>query len=174
VRKTFLILLVSLSVKATAQNEYAATAFYTALQEMCDDANHGFILYKGEKMPENRNSYTDEYFLKTMLPLADSGKIIWPLELPPYAIFYMEPARKAEDAEKRAGNLRAVIEKVYNEPLYVRTESKTPDGRFKTDSWFYTRKNESRKAFAAFHISVYYSGSRYNVVLEIRSVKDQD
>lgn len=153
---------------AKAQNEFAANAFIEGLRSMYLDGRNGFVLSKGDKMPQDSNSFTDEYFLKTDFPMADSGKIVWPLVNNPYAVLYMEASRKREEAEARAGNLRAVIEKASGFVLYVRSESQLAGSRYFADTYFYTTAAETRKFMAIYRISVFYDGGKYKLLLEIR------
>ena len=167
-KKGILVLLISLSLKSAAQNEFAATAFYTSLREFYTDAQNGFVVSKGTKIPENPNTFTDEYSVKSLLPLADSGKIVWPLLGNPYVVFYLETAKRIEEAEKRAGNLREVIEKVFNQRFFIMTESRREGASYFTDSYFYTNQQETRKFKACFRITVLSENNRYKMQFEIR------
>ena len=170
-KKWLLVLGIIAWTGAKAQNEFAANAFIDALRAMYLDGQNGFLLSKGNKIPADSNSFTDEYYLKTDFPMSDSGKLVWPLVNNPYAVLYMEPSRKREDAEARAGNLRAVIEKAGGLVLYARSESQLAGSHYFADTYFYTDPAETRKFMAVFRISVFYFKGKYKLLLEIRGRK---
>ena len=76
----FFTLLVFFSMAHTclAQNEFAAAAFYKDFQKIYADAQQGFIQYKGVKKKSELPELTDEFKVKILLPLADSGKLVFP------------------------------------------------------------------------------------------------
>ena len=72
----FLLLAVS---EVYGQNEFAAAAFYADFKKIYEDAQAGFVNYKGDKRKSEFEELATEYKVKLLLPLADSGKIVFPV-----------------------------------------------------------------------------------------------
>ena len=77
------------TMKAYCQNEFAASAFYTDFKKIYEDAKGGFVTYKGDKRNSEFEELASEYKVKLLLPLADSGKIVYPVSgNNPFVVFY--------------------------------------------------------------------------------------
>jgi hypothetical protein len=88
--RNLLIILLIISFRANAQNEFAATAFYNDFRNVATDASKGFHSLKGEAIRHRVN----EYQLKEMLPLADSGSVIITSSELKYAYIILNRRRK--------------------------------------------------------------------------------
>lgn len=158
--------------KATAQNEFAATAFYTEFKKIAEDAQTGFQNCKGIKRKSEFEELTSEYLVKCMLPLADSGKLVIPFSGDPYAIYYFEPEKMRLKVDQRGLNLRDAIVTAFGKPLYTRTETTIVKNQPFTTSLYFIDPEESRSAKAIFRQCIYYSDGKFNLSFEIRGKKD--
>lgn len=151
------------------QNEFAATAFYTDFKKIYEDAQAGFVNYKGEKKNSEFEELATEYKVKLLLPLADSGKIVFPVsDNRPYAIYYFEPSKVRLKVDLRAMNLRDAVISVFDQPLYSRTETTIINNHPFTNSWYFTDPAETRSAQAAFRMNIYFNAGKYYLSFEIR------
>ena len=82
-----ILFLLFVLTRANAQNEFAATAFYTDFKKIFADAQAGFTDCKGIKRKSDFEELATEYYAKLMLPLADSGKVVFPVAGNPYVIY---------------------------------------------------------------------------------------
>ena len=162
----FLLFAVS---EINGQNEFAATAFYTDFKKIYEDAQAGFVNYKGDRKKSDFEELATEYKVKLMLPLADSGKIVFPLSgNRPYVVYYFEPSKVRLKVDQRAMNLRDALLTVLDQPLYARTETTLINNYPFTNTWYFTDPAETRSASAAFRMNSYFSEGKYNLVFEIR------
>lgn len=161
-------LLFSLS-EVNGQNEFAATAFYKDFKKIYDDAQSGFVNYLGAKRKSEFEELATEYKVKLLLPLADSGKIVFPVsDNRPFVVYYFEPSRVRLKVDQRALNLRDAVLTVFDKPLYSRTETTLINNHPVTNSYYFTDPGETRSAFAEFRLNIYFENGKYNLAFEIR------
>jgi hypothetical protein len=160
---------------AVGQNEFAASAFYTDFKKIYEDARAGFINYKGDKRISEFEELAIEYNVKLLLPLADSGKIVFPVSgNNPFVVYYFEPDKIRLKVDQRAMNLRDAVLTVFDKQLYARTETSVINNHPYTNSLYFTDPNETRSAMALFRINIYFNDGKYDLVFEIRGKKSED
>ncbi|MEO6611256.1 MAG: hypothetical protein ABIT05_03955 [Chitinophagaceae bacterium] len=169
-KRAFLFVLTITASAAFAQNEFAATAFYTEFKKICADGQTGFTAYKGDKRGSDFEELALEYKVKTLLPLADSGKIVVPVSGPPFMVCYFEPDKIRLKVDQRGSNLRDAILIAFEKPLYARTETTVVNNYPLTISYYFTDPHETRSSGAAFKMVIYYSLGKYYLSLEIRGI----
>jgi hypothetical protein len=160
--RNLLIILLIISFRANAQNEFAATAFYNDFRNVATDASKGFHSLKGEAIRHRVN----EYQLKEMLPLADSGSVIITSSELKYAVYYFEPEKKMEKADTRALHLREAIVNA----LSISMNSKTTTSTVNQHSYSSTMLSSATTNDELFQIDRYYKAGKYYVRLKIFSV----
>jgi hypothetical protein len=164
-------LIVSLT-EVYGQNEFAAEAFYSDFKKIYEDAQTGFVNYKGDKRKSNFDELVAEYQVKLILPLADSGKIVFSLsDNNPYVVYYFEPDKIRLKVDQRGAKLRDAVLAVFEKPLYSRTETSIINNHPVTNSYYFTDPAETRSAFAEFRMNIYFSNGKYNLAFEIRGKK---
>src|SRR5258705_11435520 len=109
---TFLFIL--LPVTGYSQDEFASTAFYNDLKKVFADAQQGFTSFKGEKRKSEFEELATEYKVKFLLPLTDSGKVVFPKTDRPFVIYYFECNRNRLKVDQRAMSLRDAIVTTYD------------------------------------------------------------
>jgi len=155
------------------QNEFAAAAFYNDFKKIYEDAQAGFVNYKGDKRKSEFEELAAEYKVKLLLPLADSGKIVFPISASrPYVVYYFEPSKIRLKVDLRAMNLRDAVLTVFDQPLYSRSETSIINNHPFTNSWYFTDPAETRSAFAVFRMNIYFNEGNYNLAFEIRGKKE--
>ncbi len=167
-KRSILFLIVFNISAAFGQNEFAATVFYTEFKKIYADAQTGFVTYKGEKRKSEFEELATEYKMKLLLPLADSGKIIVPVSGNPYVQYYFEPDKVRLKVDQRGAHLRDAVLTAFEKPLYARTETTLVNNYPLTNAWYFTDSKETRSAFAAFKMSIYYLNGKYYLSFEIR------
>jgi hypothetical protein len=151
------------------QNEFAAAAFYKDFKIIYEDAQAGFVNYKGDKRKSEFEELATEYKVKLLLPLADSGKIVFPLSANrPYVVYYFEPGKVRLKVDQRAMNLRDAVLSVFDKPLYSRTETTIINNHPFTNTFYFTDPAETRSAQAQFRMNIYFENGKYNLAFEIR------
>lgn len=150
------------------QNEFAATSFYNEFRKIYADAQEGFAKNKGPKKISDFEDLVDEHKVKWLLPLADSGKIVFPVTGTPYALYYFEPSKTRLKVDQRGAYLRDAVSTAFNKPLYTITETTTINNFPYSDTWYFTEQGESRKPFAAFRQTIFYRNGKYHLSFEIR------
>ncbi len=151
------------------QNEFAASAFYIDFNKIYSDAQTGFVNYKGAKLNSEFEELVIEYNVKLLLPLADSGKIVFPVsDNRPFVVYYFEPSQVRLKVDQRAVNLRDAVLTVFDKPLYSRTETNIINDHPITNSYYFTDPGESRSGLAEFRINIYFKDGKYNLAFEIR------
>ena len=153
---------------AYGQNEFAANAFYNEFKKLHNDAQAGFVNYKGSKL--NNTVFPgliDEYAIQHLLPLADSGKLVFPITGYPYAEFYFQPGKTLDEANQRAVNLRQAILTAYGNPLYIRTETSRIKEFTFSNTLFFTDPNETNPIFSVFKSSVFREGNKYYITFRV-------
>jgi hypothetical protein len=172
-KRVFLFVLTITASAASAQNEFAATAFYTEFKKICTDGQSGFTAYKGDKKQSDFEELALEYTMKPLLPLADSGKIVVPVSGNPYAICYFEPDKVRLKVDQRGSNLRDAILIAFEKPLYAWTETNVVNNHPLTIAYYFTDPHETRSSQAAFKMAIYYFLGKYYLSLEIRGKAGQ-
>lgn len=150
------------------QNEFAATAFYTSFNIIEADAKNGFEATKGELLDHQPSGFANEYKVKLMIPLAESGKIVEPVSGNPYAVYFFEPEKKKEKIDKRAVQLREAILTALGLKLYAKTIFTTVNNHILSDTYLYVNPDELSESNALFKISIFYDQNRFQLLLEIR------
>ncbi len=163
-----ILFLLFVLTKANAQNEFAATAFYTDFRLVFEDAQKGFSACKGTKRNSEFEELADEYHTKIMLPLADSGKVVVPVKGNPYIIYYFEPDKVRLKVDQRGVNLRDAIIIALDKPLYSRTETTIINNYPFSTTLYYTEPDESISTTAVFRQCIYYKEGKYYLSFEIR------
>ena len=107
-----------------------------------------------------------------MLPLADSGKVVFPVVGNPYVIYYFEPDKVRLIVDQRGANLRDAIVLAFSKPLYSRTTTSINDNYPFTSTLFFTEPDEDKYAAAVFRQCIYYKGGKYFLSFEIRGKKE--
>lgn len=166
----WLVVITILFASATlyAQDEFASNGFYSAVKKIQTERQNGFEQLKGRPLQSDYPELKKEYRAKVLLPLADSGRIIEPVEGQPYAIYFFEPEKKRDKIETRAASLRDGLVKSQDSPLYSRTTSTTRGKEVFTDTYFFTDPEETHVSKALFRISVYMQDKKYHLAAEIR------
>lgn len=155
-------------MKAYGQNEFAAAAFYSDFRKVYADAQSGFVNYKGDKGVSEYEELQSEYKVKLILPLADSGKIVFPNSGSPYVVYYFEPSKVRLKVDQRALNLQEAILNAFGQPLYSRTETSIINNRPLSNTWLFTSPDETKQSAAAFRVSIYFYQGKYCLSFEIR------
>src|SRR5258705_5664464 len=151
------------------QNEFAATAFYTDFKKIYEDAQAGFVNYKGDRIKSEFEELATEYKVKLLLPLADSGKIVFPVSANrPYFVYYFEPSKSRLKVDQRSADLRDAVLTVFDQPLYSRTETTMINNHPYTNAFYFTDLAETRSAMAVFRINIYFNEGKYYLAFEIR------
>ena len=162
------ILFFFITTHLQAQNEFASTAFYNEFRKIYADAQEGFVKNRGAKKISEFEDLVDEYKVKWLLPLADSGKIVFPVTGTPFVLYYFEPSKTRLKVDQRGVYLRDAVSTAFNKPLYTITETTTINNFPYSDTWYFTEQGESRKSFAAFRQTIFYSNGKYHLSFEIR------
>ncbi len=151
------------------QNEFAATAFYKDFKKIYEDAQAGFVNYKGDKRKSEFEELATEYKVKLLLPLADSGKIVFPVSANrPYVVYYFESGKARLKVDQRSMNLRDAVLSAFDQPLYSRSETTLINNHPFTNTWYFTDPSETRSAFAEFRMNIYFNEGKYYLAFEIR------
>lgn len=167
--KRIILFVLSLTASdAFAQNEFAATVFYTEFKKIHSDARAGFVTFRGDKRRGEYEELAAEYKVTMLLPLADSGKIVVPLSGTPYVVYYFEPAKARLKVDQRATYLRDAVLIAFDKPLYARTETMMVNNHLLTNAFYFTDPQETRSSAAAFKMSIYYNAGKYYLSFEIR------
>ena len=173
-KRIILFFLLFTMSEVNGQNEFTATAFYTDFKKIYEDAQAGFVQYKGDKKKGEFEELATEYKVKLLLPLADSGKIVFPVSGNlPYVVYYFEPSRVRLKVDQRSMNLRDAVLTVFDQPLYSRTETTIINNHPFTNSLYFTDPAETRSAFAVFRMNIYFKDGKYNLAFEIRGKAQQ-
>ncbi len=168
-KRIILFFLLFVMSEVNGQSEFAATAFYTDFKKIYEDAQAGFVNYKGDRRKSEFEELATEYKVKLLLPLADSGKIVFPLSgNRPYVVYYFEPSKVRLKVDQRAMNLRDALLTVLDQPLYARSETSIINNYPFSNTWYFTDPAETRSAAAAFRMNIYFNEGKYNLVFEIR------
>ena len=167
-KRAISILFLLTAFHSYSQDEFASNAFYGDFKTIYADSQEGFIKYKGEKRKSEFEELSTEYKVKFLLPLADSGKIVFPKTANPYVVYFFEPNKNRLKIDQRAMSLRDAIVTAYEKPLYLRNETVVVNDRPLSNSWLFTDPDETKTTAAAFRITIYYENNSYNLSLEIR------
>ncbi|MGH2552806.1 MAG: hypothetical protein ACRDEB_03775 [Chitinophagaceae bacterium] len=159
-------------LEMNGQNEFAATAFYQDFKKIYEDAQAGFITYKGELRKSDFEELATEFKVKLLLPLADSGKIVFPVSgNRPFVVYYFEASKIRLKVDQRAMNLRDALITAFEKPIYSRTETTFINNHPYTNSYYFTDPDETRADMAEFRITIYYKEGKYFLSFEIRGKK---
>ena len=168
--KQFILIAIVFSFsKAFSQNEFAATAFYNDFKKIHADALEGFSKYRGIKKSGNPDGFAEEYRIKLLLPLADSGRIVFPAIGKPYAEFFFQTANSKKEIDLRAVNLREALLTAYGKPLYARTESSLVKNNIFSNSYYFDKPDDS---LAIFKSSIYQDKHRFYLTLRVTGNKE--
>ncbi|MBK5271880.1 MAG: hypothetical protein JJE22_12785 [Bacteroidia bacterium] len=157
----FLIFSIS---KVYSQNEFAATAFYNDFKKIIADAQEGFPKYKGSKI---RGTIADEYRVKLLLPLADSGRIVSPLAGNPFAEYYFQTTKTKKEIDQRSVNLREAVLTAYGKQLYARTETSTVKESIFSNTVYYANPDDNLSTQAIFKSRIYNFNGRYHLTFQV-------
>jgi hypothetical protein len=170
-RKLVIFFLGFIVTDASGQNEFAATAFYSDFKKIHADAQTGFTEYKGAKKWQERGTGTDEFAVKLMLPLADSGKIVFPVNGTPYAEYFFQSSKKKQETDQRAVNLREALLTIVEKPLYTRTETLTFKKIIFSTTYYFTTQETIRPELAVFSSHIGQHNGRYILSFRIMGKK---
>jgi len=168
-KKLILCFFVFALSKVFSQNEFAATAFYNDFKKIVADAREGFPKYKGSK---KRGTISDEYRVKILLPLADSGRIVFPLAGNPFVEYYFQTTKTKKEIDQRTVNLREAILTAYGQQLYARTETSTIKGSIFSNTYYYANPDDNLLVQAVFKSSIYNEKGRYFLTFQIFGKKE--
>lgn len=167
-KRVILFVLLGITLNCFGQSEFAAAVFYNDFRKIYADGQNGFPLFKGDKKKHDFEELAEEYRIKLLLPLADSGKIVIPVSGNPYAVFYFEPDKVRLKVDQRGTNLRDAVMIAYEQPLYTRTETYMVNNYPLSNSFYFTEPGETRTSKALFKMSIYYNAGKYFLSFEIR------
>lgn len=167
-----ILFLLFVLTEVNAQSEFAATAFYNEFRKIYADGQTGFAICKGAKQKSEFEELASEYQAKLMLPLADSGKIVFPVTGNPYVIYYFEPEKMRLKVDQRGANLRDAVLVAFNKPLYSKATTTIIDNHPYTTTLYFTDQGEDNYAAAVFRQSIYYKEGKYFLSFEIRGRKE--
>jgi len=159
----FLFLLLA---KANAQNEFAATAFYTEFKKIYEDGQTGFLNCKAEQRKTGLEDLQKEYRIKMLLPLADSGKLVVPSKGSPYVIYYFEPDKLRLKVDQRGANLRDAVVTAFDKPLAIRSETTIVNNQPFSVTDYSLVTDQSGPVL--FRQIIYYNAGKFYLSLEIR------
>lgn len=151
-----------------AQNEFAVTAFYNDFKKIYTDAQAGFESLRGTERKGEYPELQTEYNVKLVLTGADSGKLVFPAQGVPYAVYYFPSYKNRLKTDQESLNLREAMITAYGQVLYVRTETIIVNNRPFSNTWFFGDPNETATSKALFRTNIYYKDEKYYLVLEIR------
>lgn len=166
-KRLLLLFAVCFSSSLIAQNEFSAKAFYTDFNKVCEEAKRGFQDITGKEKISEFPGLTKEYAVKLILPLADSGKVIFPDFSRPYALYYFEPSRNRLKTDQKGADLREAIIIAMNRPVCTRTETTLVADIPVSNTWFFEGNNESAKTEAICQISIFSRNNLYYLTLQI-------
>ncbi len=167
-----ILFLLFVLTQANAQNEFAATAFYNEFKKIYTDGQIGFANCKGAKRKSEFEELAIEYRAKLILPLADSGKVVFPVSGNPYVIYYFEPDKMRLKVDQRGANLRDAVVLAFDKPLYSTATTTIIDNHPFTSTLYFTEPGEDRYAAAVFRQCIYYNEGKYFLTFEIRGKKE--
>lgn len=162
-----ILFLLFVNTRANAQNEFAATAFYNDIILVFEDAQTGFTFCKGAKRYSEFEELAAEYQTKLMLPLADSGKIFFPVNGNPFVVYYFEPDKSRLTIDLRGVNLRDAIMIALNKPLVSTTETTIINNHPFTNTLFFRELDERIPSNAIFRQRIYFKNGLYYLSIEI-------
>lgn len=116
-RICFLLIVLIISLSASAQNEFANEKFYSGLKKIYADGQNGFALYKGSKL-RDIGSIITIYKTLLLLPGADSGNISVPVIGSPDASYDFKPAKTLEQATQKIKYLTEAVKTASGKTLY--------------------------------------------------------
>lgn len=154
---------------ANAQNEFAATAFYNQFKKVYDDGQSGFVNCRGEKRKSAFEELSTEYRVKCILPLADSAKLVIPVNGSPSVIYYFEPDKLRLKVDQRAVNLREAVLTTFDKPLHVISETSIVNNQPLTVTSFYS--DEAVATPVIMRQLIYYQSGKFYISLEIKGIK---
>ncbi|MEO7984377.1 MAG: hypothetical protein ABI688_09865 [Bacteroidota bacterium] len=171
-KRMLILFLFFVLAKADAQNEFAATAFYTDFQKIYEDAKAGFIITRGANQHTGFEGLSTEYLANQLLPLADSGKVVVPVSTGnPYVIYYFEPDKVRLKVDQRGVNLRDAVVTAFGKPLYSRTETTIINNYPFTQTLYFAEPEESNSSGALFRQCIYFQDGKYYLSFEIKGKK---
>jgi hypothetical protein len=171
--KSSLLFIAFLSLHAVvkAQNEFAANGFYRDLVKISEDAQLGFPENRGKKITSRYESLNEEYQPNWPLPLADSGRVVFPKTMQPFVVYYFEPAKHRLPVDQKGSNLRDAIAMAIKKPLFSRSETILVGNVPVTNTWIFDTENESRHSAALYLLSVYQQNGKFYLSLQINGKK---
>ena len=167
-RNLILFQLFFLFASANAQNEFAATGFYKEFKKIYADAQDGFKDCKASQRKTGFEAIATEYRSKCNLPIADSGKIVFPLAANPYAIYYFQPDKSRLKVDQQGVYLREALVYAFEKPLYSRTETFLVNEKPFTNTYYFTEPEESKGSAALFRQCIYYQDGKYMMSFEFK------
>lgn len=167
-KKWLLAILLMITTLTHAQNEFAATAFYNEFRKIYSDAQNGFAINKGDKKMTGLDDLFSEFACKLSLPLADSCKLVFPVNGTPYVVYYFEAGKGRLKVDQRGLNLREAVVTAFGQPLYARTESVVREEKVFSSTYFYMIPEEEDKKKALFKSSIYQQNGLFYLTFEIR------
>ena len=171
-KSVLILFLLLVLIKANAQNEFAANAFYNDFKKIYTDGQTGFTACKGVKQKTGFEELASEYRVNIMLPLADSGKLVVPVSGNPYVIYYFQPDKMRLKIDQLGLHLRDAVVTAFDKPLYTRAETTIINNYPFTNTLYYTEPVENPSATAVFRQCIYFSNGKYYLSFEIKGNKE--
>jgi hypothetical protein len=103
-----------------------------------------------------------------MLPLADSGKLVVPVNGNAYLLYYFEPDKLRLKVDQRGADLRDAVITSFEKPLYTRTETRIINNQPFTTITYHAAAEDAQDAPALFRQLIYYQSGKFYLTLEIK------
>lgn len=108
-----------------------------------------------------------------LLPLADSGKLVFSEVSRPYVIFYFETSKSRLKTDQKGTELKDAITIAMDRPVCSHTETVLVEDDPVSNTWFFDGNAELSKTEAICLISVYRIKNLYYLTLQINGNKTE-
>ncbi len=166
-KSLFTVIVICFSQIITAQNEFSARAFYADFNKIYEDAQNGFPNTLGKERRSEFPELTKEFTVKQLLPLADSGKLVFTDFFRPYVVYYFEPSKSRLKIDQKGADLREAITIAMNRPVCTRTETELVGDDPVSNTWFFEGSSELSKNESICRISINRRNNYYYLSLQI-------
>lgn len=165
-KRILIVPLLMFTFQSFSQNEFAASAFYSSFKRIFEDAQSGFQAVKGAKRPSSVPDLYDEFKLKWMLPMTDSGKLVEPVNGKAFVIYYFESDKIRLKVDQRANDMKEAILNATNIPFTTRSQTTLVKEKPLTIHDYYL--SEDQQGPAIMRHMIWYAAGKYHLSLEIR------